>query len=109
MRHLWIYFTLLSVLSPTIVHIAIILFGVLTTELPPLQRHIFRLISYGPDAGYDTLIAILLSLRWVIAIGATAALAVAIRWIGSEVGDVWEDLLWLLIEVQKLARAMFVG
>lgn len=108
-RHLWIYFALFSTLIPTLGHMLIMVFSALSANFPPMQRFIVRRIDQGPDAGYNTLIAFLLSVRWIIAIGTTAALAYGIYRVGSEVADVWEDLLWLLIEVQKAARAVFVG
>ncbi|MDF1737052.1 MAG: hypothetical protein P1U37_17305 [Minwuia sp.] len=108
-RHLWIYFALFSTLIPTIVHLVVMIFSGLTANFPPMQRLVVNLIQSGPDAGYNNLIAFLLCLRWVFAVGTTSLFVYAIYWAGSEVADVWKKLLWLLIEVQKVSQAVFVG
>ncbi len=108
-RHFWIYFALFSTLIPTLVHLVVLIFSGLTANFAPMQRLIVNLIQAGPDAGYNNLIAFLLCIRWAFAVGATSLFVYAIYWAGSELADVWKKLLWLLIQVQKAAQAVFVG
>jgi hypothetical protein len=80
--HFWIYFTLFSTLIPTVLHAIIACFSFITLQSWGFRDTLFVGLTQHIDDGFGTRmwLSTLLTLRWVMAIGAVGAGLVLLVW-----------------------------
>lgn len=96
--HFWIYFTLFSTLIPTLMHAVIWCASLVTVRVPGLRARILDgMDRLGDGEGTRMGVAGLLTLRWVIAIGAVVVGTIGLGWLLLSVADLGPLFLDLLL------------